>query len=82
MDTFELNRLLAEDDFSMIYRGEFNDEMTYELMEIQNSGISDKKAIRKRLSYLVIKYIIILFLMDKRTLQSLILTKVKLGDPS
>ena len=53
MDTYELNKLLADDDFSMIYRGNFNDEMTYELMELQSSGINDKKSIRKRLSYLV-----------------------------
>ena len=53
MDSFDLDRLLKEDDFSMIYRGEFNDEMTYELMELQNSGINDKKWVRKRLSYLV-----------------------------
>ena len=53
MDSFELDLILKEDDFSMIYRGEFNDEMTYELMELLNSGINDKKWVRKRLSYLV-----------------------------
>lgn len=49
----QMNRLLALDKFTMIYRGEFNDDLTFELMEIQSMGSGEKKSIRKRLSYLV-----------------------------
>jgi len=53
MDIYSLYRQLENDQFSLFYMGEFDDDLTELLMRIQETSSDEGKSIKKRMSYLI-----------------------------
>ena len=53
MNTFNFFQKFKDDKFSLMYLGEFDDELTGLLMEIQEASSSEGRGIKKRVSYLI-----------------------------
>jgi hypothetical protein len=53
MRAYQFYQLLEEDQFSLIYMGEFDDELTSLLMRIQETSTDERRGMKKRLSYLI-----------------------------
>ncbi|MEX1001664.1 MAG: SiaB family protein kinase [Crocinitomicaceae bacterium] len=53
MKTYQFYKKLKNDQFSLIYLGEFDDELTSLLMEIQEAASKEGRGIKKRVSYLI-----------------------------
>ncbi|MBL7897965.1 MAG: SiaB family protein kinase [Crocinitomicaceae bacterium] len=53
LSVYHLYRILSQDSFVLIYMGEFDDELTTILMEINDVSKSEMKAQRKKISYLI-----------------------------
>lgn len=52
MDVYNLFRILEKDDFSLFYLGEFDDNLTYNLISAQDKN-NDQKDRKKRLAFLI-----------------------------
>ena len=53
MQAFDFYSKLKNDSFSLIYMGEFDDELTSHLMRIQETSSDERRGIKKRVSYLI-----------------------------
>jgi len=53
ISTFEIYQALKNDNFSLFYMGEFDDDMTELLMMIQETSTDQKKNVKKRISFLI-----------------------------
>ena len=53
MDIYSLYQQLKNDQFSLFYMGEFDDDLTELLMRIQETSSDEGKSIKKRMSYLI-----------------------------
>ncbi|MCB9224812.1 MAG: SiaB family protein kinase [Crocinitomicaceae bacterium] len=53
MKAFRFYQTLKNDYFSLVYMGEFDDELTSTLMRIQETGTDEGRGMKKRLSYLI-----------------------------
>ena len=52
-EIYEFYKELSNDSFVLVYLGEFNDELTANLMDINDAGKSEMKSSRKKISYLI-----------------------------
>lgn len=53
MDIYSLYQKLQKDNFSLIYLGEFDDDLTSVLMRIQETSSEEERQVKKRMSYLI-----------------------------
>lgn len=53
MQAFDFYSKLKDDSFSLIYMGEFDDDLTSHLMRIQETSSDERRGIKKRVSYLI-----------------------------
>jgi hypothetical protein len=53
MRAYNFYQTLQKDNFSLIYMGEFDDDLTSLLMRIQETSTGEGRGIKKRLSYLI-----------------------------
>lgn len=53
MRAYQFFQTLKDDNFSLIYMGEFDDELTGLLMRIQETSTDEGRGMKKRLSYLI-----------------------------
>ena len=53
MRAYQFYKTLEHDGFSLVYMGEFDDELTSLLMRIQETGTDEGRGMKKRLSYLI-----------------------------
>ena len=52
-DIFSLYNELKNDSFVLVYMGEFDDDLTTILMDINDASKTDMKTSRKKMSYLI-----------------------------
>lgn len=52
-EIYDFYKELSKDSFVLVYLGEFDDELTANLMDINDAGKSEMKSSRKKISYLI-----------------------------
>lgn len=53
MTAYQFYSLLKDDSFSLMYMGEFDDDLTSTLMRIQETSSDEGRGVKKRVSYLI-----------------------------